>query len=188
MRLAFFLDNRGIAGHGPLPDPSNGNPGIGGTEYAFLAVVRLLQGSPLQPRLLLTAPQRVEGIDPACIQVVPGLAAAIQAAEGCLGLVFRPGFASAADWAALEQAPVPLLPWLHNLGCDQQGRYEALAAVRRWLLVSGAQLDAFRHSRLARWAVVLPNPVAVPPAVRAARSVRRRPVAVETSRSSSRPR
>jgi hypothetical protein len=166
MRLAFFLDNRGIAGRGLLPDPSNGNSGIGGTEYAFLAVVRLLQGSPLQARLLLTAPQRVEGIDPACIQVVPGLAAAIQAAEGCLGLVFRPGFASAADWAALEQAPVPLLPWLHNLGCDQQGRYEALAAVGRWLLVSGAQLDAFRHSRLARCAVVLPNPVAVPPAQR----------------------
>jgi glycosyltransferase involved in cell wall biosynthesis len=166
MRLAFFLDNRGIAAHGPLPDPGCGNPGIGGTEYAFLAVVRLLQGSPLQARLLLTAPQAVAGIDPACVEQVSGLAAAIQAAEGCLGLVFRPGFAGPADWEALAHSPVPLLPWLHNLGCDQQGRYERLAAVRRWLLVSGAQLDAFRHSRLARRAVVLPNPVAVPPAQR----------------------
>ena len=164
MRLAFFLDNRGIAGHGSLPDPSCGNPGIGGTEYAFLAVVRLLQGSPLQAQLLLTAPQLVQGIDPACVALVPGLAGAIEPARGCLGLVFRPGFADAADWDALEHSPVPLLPWLHNLGCDQQGRYEDLAAVRRWLLVSGAQLDAFRHSRLARRAVVLPNPVAVPPA------------------------
>ena len=80
MPLAFYLDNRGIAGRGSLPDPNNGNPGIGGTEFAFLAVVRLLQGSPLQARLMLTAPQQVEGIDPACIQVVPGLAGAIQAA------------------------------------------------------------------------------------------------------------
>jgi glycosyltransferase involved in cell wall biosynthesis len=99
------------------------------------------------------------------------LAAALQAAEGCLGLVFRPGFASPADWAALEHAPVPLLPWLHNLGCEQQARYEGLAAVQRWLLVSGAQLDAFRHSRLARRAVVLPNSVAVPPAQGQARSL-----------------
>ncbi|MFM7435179.1 MAG: glycosyltransferase, partial [Vulcanococcus sp.] len=171
MRLAFFLDNRGIAGHGSLPDPSCGNPGIGGTEYAFLAVVRLLQGSPLPVQLLLTAPQAVEGIDPACVAVVPGLAGALEAAQGCVGLVFRPGFATAADWDALEHASVPLLPWLHNLGCDQQGRYEGLAAVQRWLLVSGAQLDAFRHSRLARRAVVLPNPVAVPPAHRLPRSL-----------------
>ena len=171
MRLAFFLDNRGIAGHGSLPDPSCGNPGIGGTEYAFLAVVRLLQGSPLQAQVLLTAPQRVEGIDPAVVALVSGLAGAIQAAEGCVGLVFRPGFAGPADWEALEHSPVPLLPWLHNLGCDQQGRYEDLAAVRRWLLVSGTQLDAFRHSRLARRAVVLPNPVAVPPAQRLPRAL-----------------
>jgi len=171
MRLAFFLDNRGIAGHGSLPDPSCGNPGIGGTEYAFLALVRLLQGSPLQVQLLLTAPQRVEGIDSAGVALVSGLAEAIQAAEVCVGLVFRPGFADAADWEALEHSPVPLLPWLHNLGCDQQGRYEALAAVRRWLLVSGPQLDAFRHSRLARRAVVLPNPVAVPPTQRLPRSL-----------------
>ena len=173
MRLAFFLDNRGIAGHGSLPDPSCGNPGIGGTEYAFLAVVRLLQGSPLQAQLLLTAPQRVEGIDPAGVSLVSGLAEAIQAAEGCMGLVFRPGFANAADWEALEHSAVPLLPWLHNLGCDQQGRYEGLVAVRRWLLVSGAQLDAFRHSRLARRAVVLPNPVAVPLAQRLPRALER---------------
>jgi len=166
MRLAFFLDNRGIAGHGCLPDPGLGNPGLGGTEFAFLAVARLLQGSPLQPRLLLTAPQAVEGIDSATVGIVSGLAGAIQAAEGCLGLVFRPGFASSDDWAALECSPLPLLPWLHNLGVEQQGRYEALAALDRWLLVSGAQVDAFRHSRLAERAVVLPNPVAVPPAQR----------------------
>jgi hypothetical protein len=60
---------------------------------------------------------------------------------------------------------------LHNLGCDQQGRYERLPAVRRWLLVSGSQLDAFRHSRLARRAVVIPNPVAVPAAQRLPRTL-----------------
>jgi len=163
MRLAFFLDNRGIAGHGPLPDPSLGNPGIGGTEYAFLAVVRLLQGSAVQPLLLLTAPQPVQGIAPEAVRCVTGLGEALELAEGCLGLVFRPGFASAADWVALESARVPLLPWLHNLGCAEQGRYEGLPAVQRWLLVSGAQLDALRHSHLARRAMVVPNPVAVPP-------------------------
>ena len=173
MRLAFFLDNRGIAARGPLPDPSLGNPGIGGTEYAFLAVVRLLQGSGIHPLLLHTAPQAVQGIDAASMQTVGGLAEALQqaSASGALGLVFRPGFASAEDWLALEGTSLPLLPWLHNLGCDQQGRYEALAAVARWLLVSGAQLDAFRHSRLAQRAVVLPNPVAVPPAQGQARSL-----------------
>jgi len=172
MRLAFYLDNRGIAGRGPLPDPSLGNPGVGGTEYAFLAVVRLLQGSGLDPLLLLTAPQMVQGIAAASVQTVGSLAEALQqaSAASAVGLVFRPGFAGPEDWQALERAPLPLLPWLHNLGCEQQARYEALAAVQRWLLVSGAQLDAFRHSRLARRAVVLPNPVAVPPAQGEARS------------------
>ena len=124
MRLAFFLDNRGIAARGPLPDPSLGNPGIGGTEYAFLAVVRLLQGSGIHPLLLHTAPQAVQGIDAASMQTVGGLAQALQqaSASGALGLVFRPGFASAEDWLALEGTSLPLLPWLHNLGCDQQGR------------------------------------------------------------------
>ena len=163
MRLAFFLDNRGIAGHGPLPDPRLGNPGIGGTEFAFLAVVRLLQGSAVRPLLLLTAPQQVAGIPAESVQCVEGLCQALELADGCLGLVFRPGFASAADWVALESARVPLLPWLHNLGCAEQGRYEDLRAVQRWLLVSGAQLDALRHSHLARRAMVVPNPVAVPP-------------------------
>jgi glycosyltransferase involved in cell wall biosynthesis len=164
MRLAFYLDNRGIAGRGPLPDPSCGNPGIGGTEYAFLAVVRLLQGSSLEPLLLLTAAQAIEGIPQDAVEVVVGLPEALPlaAGRGCRALVFRPGFAGPQDWLALEQAPLPLLPWLHNLGCDQQGRYERLEAVQRWLLVSGAQLDAFRHSRLAQRAVVVPNPVAVP--------------------------
>jgi hypothetical protein len=173
MRLAFYLDNRGIAGRGPLPDPALGNPGIGGTEYAFLAVVRLLQGSELAPLLLLTAPQAVQGIASSSVQTVGGLAEALQqaSAASALGLVFRPGFASAEDWAALECSSLPLLPWLHNLGCEQQARYEALAAVQRWLLVSGAQLDAFRHSRLAHRAVVLPNPVAVPPDQGQARSL-----------------
>ena len=173
MRLGFFLDNRGLAGRGPLPDPSWGNPGIGGTEYVFLAVVRLLQGSGLEPLLLLTAPQAVEGIEPAIVHSVGGLTEALglAAGAGCLGLVFRPGFAGLEDWTALEQSPLPLLPWLHNLGCEQQARYERLAAVRRWLLVSGAQLDAFRHSRLAQRAMVLPNPVVVPPAQAQPRSL-----------------
>jgi hypothetical protein len=181
MRLAFYLDNRGIAGRGPLPDPSLGNPGVGGTEYAFLAVVRLLQGSELDPLLLLTAPQMVQGIAPASVQCVGGLAEALDraAAASVLGLVFRPGFAAPDDWAALERSPVPLLPWLHNLGCEQQGRYEALGAVARWLLVSGAQLDAFRHSRLSQRAVVLPNPVAVPPAQGQGRSLEQARVATD---------
>ena len=168
MRLAFYLDNRGIAGRGTLPDPSCGNPAIGGTEYTFLAVVRLLQGSLLNPLLLLTAPQAIEGINGSGVEVVAGLSEALRraATSGCLALVFRPGFAGPDDWAALERSPLPLLPWLHNLGCDQQARYERLPAVRRWLLVSGAQLDAFRHSRLARRAVVIPNPVVVPAAQR----------------------
>jgi glycosyltransferase involved in cell wall biosynthesis len=181
MRLAYYLDNRGIAGRGPLPDPSLGNPGIGGTEYAFLAVVRLLQRSELDPLLLLTAPQAVQGIAAASVQCVGGLAEALDraAAASVLGLVFRPGFAAPDDWAALERSPVPLLPWLHNLGCEQQGRYEALGAVARWLLVSGAQLDAFRHSRLSQRAVVLPNPVAVPPAQGQGRSLEQARVATD---------
>ena len=181
MRLAFYLDNRGIAGRGSLPDPSTGNPGIGGTEYAFLAVVRLLQGSPLNPLLVLTAPQAIEGIPQGGVEVVVGLPEALRsaAAKGCQALVFRPGFAGPTDWAALEHSPLPLLPWLHNLGCDQQGRYERLPAVRRWLLVSGAQLDAFRHSRLARRAVVIPNPVAVPAAQRLPRTLELAKVATD---------
>jgi hypothetical protein len=135
----------------------------------------LLQGSPLNPLLVLTAPQAIEGIPQGGVEVVVGLPEALRsaAARGCQALVFRPGFAGPTDWAALEHSPLPLLPWLHNLGCDQQGRYERLPAVRRWLLVSGAQLDAFRHSRLARRAVVIPNPVAVPAAQRLPRTLRR---------------
>ncbi len=165
MRLAFYLDNRAIAGRGPLPHPGHGNPGLGGTEYAALAVVALLAGSALEPLLLLTVPQTVAGVDPAGTVVVSGLAdaLAVAARRQCQALVFRPGFASPADWSALEHSPLPLLAWLHNLGCHDQARYEALPALRRWLLVSGAQLDAFRHSRLSQAAAVLPNPVAVPP-------------------------
>ena len=166
MRLAFFLDNRGIAGRGALPDPGLGNPGIGGTEFTVLAVVRLLVGSAVEPRLYLTADQRVEGLPPELVQTVTGLPQALDAAAaaGALGFVFRAGVTPAEAWPALERSPLPLLPWLHNLGCCDQGRYERLPALWRWLLVSGAQLDAFRHSRLARQALVIPNPVAVPPA------------------------
>ena len=46
MRLAFFLDNRGFAAKGPLADPRLGNPGIGGTEFAFLASIALLAADP----------------------------------------------------------------------------------------------------------------------------------------------
>lgn len=165
MRLAFFLDNRALAGLGALGDPQHGNPGIGGTEYAFLAVVRLLQDSPLEPLLLLTAPQPISGLDPARVRLVPNLAAALAAAQrlDATALVFRPGVSAASDdWPALEHSRLPLVAWLHNLGCEQQARYESLPALRRWVLVSGAQLDHFRHSRLAAQAVVIPNPVAVP--------------------------
>ena len=167
MRLAFFLDNSGIADLGPLPTPCLGNPGIGGTEYAFLAVTQLLEGSVLQPLLLLTAPQEVEGIPSSCIALVDDLAGALERAEAhsALALVFRPGGFAESDWAALEATRMPLLAWFHNLGCHQQARTEALPSLRAWVLVSGAQLDAFRHSRLARCTRVIPNPVAVPASV-----------------------
>ena len=174
MRLAFFLDNRGIAERGGLSDPRLGNPGIGGTEFAFLAVVAQLaaEGS-LQPLLLLTAPQSIDGIPATCTAVVDSLGTALQAAGegGSQALVFRPGFADRSDWQALETSPLPLIAWLHNLGCHDQARYEALPALWRWVLVSGAQLDFFRHSRLAQRAVVIPNPVAVPPAWRQPRTL-----------------
>jgi len=173
MRLAFYLDNRDIACRGPLADPSLGNPGIGGTEYAFVAVSRLLAGSSVEPVLLLTATQVVEGLPASSLMVVSGLPEALQLAASlrAVALVFRPGFASAADWEALERSPLPLVAWLHNLGCLEQSRYEHLPALQRWLLVSGAQLDYFRHSRLSRHAVVIPNPVAVPLELRHPRSL-----------------
>lgn len=173
MRLAFYFDNRGIASLGPLPDPGLGNPGIGGTEYALLAVVRLLQGSEIEPVLFLTQPQIFEGISTPCIDLVADLSEAIDrsAALACVGLVFRPGFATEADWDSLEQSRVPLVLWLSNLGCDQLARYERLRSVSRWVLLSGAQVDAFRHSRLAQRAVVIPYPVAVPLAQQQPRSL-----------------
>ena len=166
MRLAFYLDNRGLISRGPLPDPLFGNPGIGGTEYAFWAVIRLLHDSWLRPLVLLRAPQAVDGIDQENVVVVGGLAEAVHLAalKGCCGLVFRPGFATADDWPTLETTSLPLLPWLSNLGCDHQARYEQLAAVRFWILLSGAQADALRHSHLFRKAVVIPYPVCVPAA------------------------
>lgn len=114
MRLAFFLDNRDIACRGPLSDPSLGNPGIGGTEYAFVAVPRLLAGSSVEPLLLLTAPQLVVGLSASAVLVVSSLPEALQLAATlrAVALVFRPGFASAADWEALESSPCP---WLR--GC-----------------------------------------------------------------------
>ncbi|MFZ9270148.1 MAG: glycosyltransferase family 4 protein [Prochlorococcaceae cyanobacterium] len=174
MRLAFFLDNRGIAERGGLSDPRLGNPGIGGTEFAFLAVVaQLAADGPLQPLLLLTAPQSIDGIPASAMAVVDGLSSAIDLAadQGAEALVFRPGFHDRTDWQALETSSLPLIAWLHNLGCHDQARYEALPALWRWVLVSGAQLDFFRHSRLARKAVVIPNPVAVPPASRQPRTL-----------------
>jgi glycosyltransferase involved in cell wall biosynthesis len=164
MRLAFFLDNRGISARGWLPDPALGNPGIGGTEYAFLAVIRLLQDSPVEPLLFWTVPQPMDGVEGV---VVPDLAAALEGAATAkaLALVFRPLGLHEPDWIALERSSVPAVAWLHNLGCADQGRFEALPGLR-WLLVSGAQLDAFRHSRLVRTATVIANPVAVPPGLR----------------------
>jgi glycosyltransferase involved in cell wall biosynthesis len=172
MRVAFFLDNRAMAGLGDLPDPLLGNPGLGGTEYAFLAVVALLQDTELEPLLLLTAPQAIQGISAGSLAVVADLPAALARAEqmGTAFFVFRPGMVDPAHWPALERAHLPLVAWFHNLGCHQQARTEALPGLRRWVLVSGAQLDHFRHSRLARSAVVIPNPVAVPLQARGPRS------------------
>jgi len=169
MRVALYLDNRGLAGRGALPRPSRGNPGLGGTEYEFLALAEQLvaQGSSgVEPLLLLTAPQGIEAIPPEKVAVVEGLAAAIERAEalGADLLLFRPGFATPADWSALEATRLPLLAWLHNLGCAEAWRYDALPNLRRWVLVSTPQADFFRHSRLVRRAVVIPNFVFTPPA------------------------
>ncbi|MFZ9464397.1 MAG: hypothetical protein ACO262_12390, partial [Vulcanococcus sp.] len=122
MRLAFFLDNRGIASRGALPDPRLGNPGIGGTEYAVLAAVALLQAAAEQPLVLLTAAQAVAGLDPGRVVVVAHLPEALQRAHraGALALVFRPGAIEPDHWSALEHSPLPLVAWLHNLGCAQQ--------------------------------------------------------------------
>lgn len=163
MRVAFFLDNRGFAGLGSLPDPRLGNPGIGGTEFAFLAVAALLQDA-AEPLLLLTCEQQVVGLN--AVELVDDLAHALKRAQrwGAQFLVFRPGVLHPGDWQALEHSPLPLVAWLHNLGCLDQARTEALPALRAWVLVSGAQLDFFRHSRLSQHAVVIPNPVMVPAA------------------------
>ncbi len=172
MRVALYLDNRPFAALGPLPRPSLGNPGIGGTEYEFLALAEGLIGAECDLQLLLTAPQAIAGIHDAAIRVVASLREGLQAAarSGAELLIFRPGFAAEADWAALQGSPIPLVAWFHNLGCHDQGRYEALKTLRRWVLVSGPQLDFFRHSRLSRRAVVIPNLVAVPPASRGPRT------------------
>jgi glycosyltransferase involved in cell wall biosynthesis len=173
MRLAFFLDNRGIAARGSLSDPRWGNPGIGGTEYAFLAVVVLLQSTALEPLLLITAPQELSGLDPTLVAVVADLPEALQRAQqaGAIAVVFRPGAMAPEQWRALENCPLPLVAWLHNLGLEQQARSEGLLHLSHWVLVSGAQLDHFRHSRLARRALVIPNPVAVPPGASRPRSL-----------------
>ena len=172
MRVALFLDNRPFAALGPLPRPSLGNPGIGGTEYEVLALSEELLGAGCDLQLLLTVPQVIAGIHGDAITVVASLGEGLQAAahSGAELLIFRPGFATAADWPALEASPIPLVAWLHNLGCHDQGRYEALKTLRRWVLVSGPQLDYFRHSRLAHQAAVIPNLVAVPAASRGPRS------------------
>ena len=164
MRLAFFLDNRGFAAKDPLEDPRLGNPGIGGTEPPSWRRLPLGCGSRrLHALLLLTAPQPVVGLEQATHQVA-GLAEALVTARtlGAVALVFRPGCVSPVDQQALLQNTLPLVAWCHNLGCDQQGFFEGLPSLKRWVLVSGAQLDAFRHSRLAQRACVIPNPVLVP--------------------------
>jgi len=169
MRLAFFLDNRGFAAKSPLGDPRFGNPGVGGTEFAFMATIALLAEDPegCTPLLLLTTPLVVDGLEGVTRQA-SGLAEALAIAQaaGAVALVFRPGRISAIDQLALAQTTLPLVAWFHNLGCDQQGFFESLPALKRWVLVSGAQLDAFRHSRLAKRAYVIPNPVLVPPDVK----------------------
>lgn len=165
MRIAFFLDNRQIASRGSLTDPRRGNPGIGGTEFAFLAIVaQLAMEANVEPFLLLTAPQVIEGLPPACISVVPSLSEALTLAvdRSALAFVFRPGLADQSDWFALENSPIHLIAWLHNLGVHNQARYESLPRLWCWVMVSGAQLDYFRHSRLSAKAVVISNPVAVP--------------------------
>ena len=145
MRLAFFLDNRGFAAKGPLGDPRLGNHGIGGTEFAFLASVALLASDPeaCAPLLFLTVPQAVAGLD-GWTRQVSGLAEALAQAEaaGAVGFVFRPGRVSPVDQRALAQSSLSLVAWCHNLGCDQQCFFEGLPALKRWVLVSGAQLDA----------------------------------------------
>jgi len=172
MRMALFLDNRRFVALGALPRPSLGNPGIGGTEYEFLALAELLLAAGLDLQLLLTVPQAIDGVAAKAITVVRSLGEGLQAAvqAGAEFLIFRPGFASETDWPALEKSPIPLVAWFHNLGCHEQGSYETLKSLRRWVLVSGPQLDYFRHSRLARQAVVIPNLVAVPSANRGPRS------------------
>ena len=164
MRIAFFLDNRGIAPLGRLSAAHLGNPGIGGVEYAHLSVAELLQGSDLTPILFLTASQTFDGIDQSCIRLVNGIPDALRLAEleQCVAFVFRPGSLLDSDWAALEHSRVPLLAWFHNLGLLHQSRAEKLKSLRGWILLSGAQLDAFRHSRLAQNARVIPYRVSVP--------------------------
>ena len=129
MRLAFFLDNRGFADKGPLEDPRLGNPGIGGTEFAFLASIALLAADPdaCTPLLLLTAPQPVAGLEDTTHQVA-GLAEALVTARtlGAVALVFRPGCVSRVDQQALVQNSLPLVAWCHNLGCDQPVSYTHL--------------------------------------------------------------
>ena len=165
MRLAFFLDNRGFAAKGSLADPRQGNPGIGGTEFAFLATIALLAADPdaCSPLLFLSSPQSVEGLEN-LTRHVSGLPEALDTARalGAVALVFRPGCVSRVDQQALARSTLPLVAWCHNLGCEQQGFYEALPSLKRWVVVSGAQLDAFRHSRLVYRSCVIPNPVLVP--------------------------
>lgn len=115
---------------------------------------------------------KVAGIDPTHVCLVEDLAEAVECAErhAATALVFRPGGFPESAWEALESTPLPLLAWFHNLGCHQQARTEALPTLRAWVLVSGVQLDAFRHSRLAQSARVIANPVVVPPPSRKVRS------------------
>jgi len=177
MTLAFFLDNRGFAQLGTLPDPLLGNPGIGGADYEVLAVVSLLSkytdSSASRPILFLTVPQEIRGLSNTGSFVVSSLSESIILSLhlGVSALVFRPGFVEENEWGVLRSTSLPLIAWFHNLGCYQQDRYEALPAIRRWVLLSGAQLDYFQHSRLSQKAVVIPYPVFVPPSYGGSRSL-----------------
>ena len=108
--MALFLNNRRFVALGALPRPSLGNPGIGGTEYEFLALAELLLAAGLDLQLLLTVPQAIDGVAPKDGTVVPSLGEGLQAAvqAGADLLIFRPGFASEADWPALESSPIPV--------------------------------------------------------------------------------
>ena len=165
IKLAFYLDNQCIASRGGLPDPMDGNPGIGGAEYATLAAVRVLsqESKIVEPLLFLTAEQQVDGIQDKTFLVNDFKEAlSLAATHDVASLVFRPGFLKTDEWELAEQSSTPLIAWCHNLGCKEQYLYEKLPSIKRWIFLSGAQQDYFRHSRLFGMSEVVPYYVGVP--------------------------